>query len=158
MAVLVALAATAAACSSNGAQDAVRADMEEAGLSEESIECMLDAFDGANIDFAGLDGATVPPDAVTSECVGRAFEDMFAGALDEAFADLSSGDWETPPGDFPSHDDMDELAEACRNGDNAACDNLWLVSPFDSPEEALAESCGGRSPTPRMGSCELWLD
>ena len=50
------------------------------------------------------------------------------------------------------------MADSCRGGDNAACDDLWLQSPIGSAEEAVAETCGGRSDEPRMGSCEFWLD
>ena len=59
-------------------------------------------------------------------------------------------------GDSTDPAELDALADQCRNGDDAACDDLWLTSPIDSPEEQLAESCGGRSTEPRMGSCVLF--
>ena len=38
------------------------------------------------------------------------------------------------------------LAEACGQGDMAACDSLWPQTPTGSNIEAWAESCGGRDP------------
>ena len=156
LAVAATLTMALAACSNGGPEAQLRADMEEAGFSDASIQCLIDAFDIANI--SDLEDLQPPPDAASSECVAQVFAEMFAGAFDEAFDDLAAGDWEVSDGQAPTRDDMGQLAEDCRNGDNAACDDLWLVSPIDSPEERLAESCGGRSSEPRMGSCAFWLD
>lgn len=154
----VSIALLVAACSS-GPEDALRAEMEESGLSATSIECFVDAFDVGSM--AELDALTEVESEAAAECLGQVFEELFTDAFAEGFEELATGDWEATEGDasgFPSRDDMDELAERCRNDDNAACDDLWLVSPIDSAEEALAERCGGRSTEPRMGSCEFWLD
>lgn len=156
LAVTVACVIAVTACSATSAEDELRADMSEAGLSAESIECLVDAFDFTTIE--SLEGMVPRADAATAECVGEAFGEMFAGAFDAAFEDLATGEWESTDTEFPSRGDMEQLAEQCRGGDNAACDDLWLVSPIDSPEEALAESCGGRSTEPRMGSCEFHLE
>ena len=156
---LVSIALLAAACSTPGPEDALRAEMAEAGVSDASIECFVDAFDVASM--AEIDALTEADSEAAGECLGQVFEELFTDAFAEGFEELADGDWEVSEGDvsgFPSRDDMEELAEQCRNGDNAACDDLWLVSPIDSAEEALAESCGGRSTEPRMGSCEFWLD
>ena len=159
VALLASIALLAAACSTPGPEDALRAEMAEAGVSDASIECFVDAFDVASM--AEIDALTEADSEAAGECLGQVFEELFAGAFDEVFEELATGEWETSEDDvsgFPSRDDMEELAEQCRNGDNAACDDLWLVSPIDSIEEALAESCGGRSTEPHMGSCEFWLD
>ena len=151
------MAVAIAACAGGGPEAELRADLEATGLSNESIDCLVEAFGIASL--TELENLTPSTDVASSECVGQVLAELFAGAFDEAFDDLASGDWEvTGDGDAPSRDDMEALAEQCRNGDNEACDDLWLVSPIDSPEEQLAESCGGRSTEPRMGSCSFWLD
>ncbi len=134
---LVSIALLVAACSS-GPEDALRAEMEEAGLSATSIECFVDAFDVGSM--AEIDALTEAESEAAGECLGQVFEELFTDAFAEGFEELADGDWEVSEGDvgdFPSRDDMEELAEQCRNGDNAACDDLWLVSPIDSAEEAL---------------------
>jgi hypothetical protein len=39
--------------------------------------------------------------------------------------------------------DFDELVDACGGGDMDACDELFLATPIDSPEEDFAQTCGG---------------
>lgn len=159
MALLVFIAIFSAGCSTPGPEGALRAEMEDAGLSEASIECFVDAFNVSSM--SEIDALTDAEGEAASECLGQVFDELFTGAFEGAFDELGAGDWEAADGDFgdfPNRADMDELAEHCRDGDNAACDDLWLVSPIDSPQEQLAESCGGRSNEPRMGSCEFWLD
>ena len=154
VAVLGLIAIAGAACSA-GPEVELRIEMQQAGFSDSSIECFVDAFDVASL--AELDELDIADGESAGDCVGQVFEEL----LTQAFEDLDSGDWVVNEEDgdgFPSRDDMDQLVEQCRSGDNAACDDLWLVSPFDSPEEALAESCGGRSTEPRMGTCAFWLD
>lgn len=48
--------------------------------------------------------------------------------------------------------DLDALYEQCAGGDMAACDTLWLDSPFGSEYEAAGSSCGYTT-DPRMGEC-----
>lgn len=157
-AVIVGLMVAGAGCSTNSVEAGVRADLAASGLSDESIECLLDAFDLEELGSGQVGAGTLIPDAATSECVGAVFAEMFADAFEGAFDDLSIDPGDVSYGDGPSRDDMDELVESCRAGDNEACDDLWLVSPIGSPEEDLAESCGGRSEEPLMGSCAFWLD
>ncbi len=144
------------ACSASGPEVQLRAEMADAGFSDATIDCFVDTFDLSNpSELAGLD------EEAAGECVGQVLDELFTEAFEDAFEDLGSGEWDVSDGDaagFPSRDDMDQLVEQCRAGDNEACDDLWLVSPIDSPEETLAESCGGRSTEPRMGSCAFWLD
>ncbi len=47
-------------------------------------------------------------------------------------------------GTYGSDPELDALWDACEGGDNAACDELYIQSPFGSEYEAFAESCGGR--------------
>jgi hypothetical protein len=56
-------------------------------------------------------------------------------------------------------DDLDELVDACGNGDLAACDELFLATPIDSPEEDFAQTCGGLVAEPIVsGFCEDVFD
>lgn len=159
---LIALVALGAACSAPTAEDRLRDEMRdemrEAGLSDELVDCVVEAFADAGLAADDLDNAALPSDAASTACVGQMFEEMFGAAFEEAFSELGTEDWEPTLGGGENREDLSELADACRNGDNAACDDLWLASPIDSPEEALAESCGGRSDELRQGSCEFWLD
>ncbi|NDH75563.1 MAG: hypothetical protein EBY52_02180, partial [Actinobacteria bacterium] len=41
------------------------------------------------------------------------------------------------------------------DGDYAACDTLWIESPFGSDYESFAETCGTISEESLFGSCEL---
>ena len=47
----------------------------------------------------------------------------------------------------PSFDDagFDALGESCLDGDMAACDILYAVTPIDSVAEAYGATCGGRN-------------
>lgn len=50
--------------------------------------------------------------------------------------------------------ELDELADACEDGDWEACDELWWQSPIDSDYEELGGTCGGRGDY-MAGSCEI---
>ena len=59
------------------------------------------------------------------------------------------GPTQIPPGEDPAGivgDDprLDELAEACFEGDLYACDTLFLRTEVDSELEAYSQTCGGR--------------
>ena len=53
--------------------------------------------------------------------------------------------------------ELDALWDACSAGDLAACDELWLTSPFDSGYEAYGNTCGGQSTEELFGGCETTL-
>lgn len=170
VALLVAVVVIAAACSSP--KNDLRAEMREDGLSDESIDCLFDAFEDAGVDLNDLDdfddlddGSEISPEAglAMGACMEDVFGQMFAEAftefgeqLQEGFAE-GLGEFE---GDlsFSEDTDLDALEAECRAGDNAACDDLWIYSPIGSPAEELAERCGGRSEEPHPGSCEFLLD
>ena len=170
-AVLLVAGLLVAACSSP--EDDLRNELVAEGLSESSADCIIDALEDAGVDLDSIDGlddeAELPPGAefAMSGCLAEVFGDMFAEAFEEIGAELSEGfaDLESDLGSdgaiaFTDQGsaDLGPLVASCEAGDNAACDELWLASPFDSEEERIAESCGGRSTEPRMGSCEFWLD
>ena len=48
------------------------------------------------------------------------------------------------PGDLGDGDGFDALADSCFDGDMAACDVLFLITPVDSSSEAYGDTCGGR--------------
>lgn len=54
----------------------------------------------------------------------------------------SASDQPSAFGDDPA---LDELYTACEGGDEGACDDLYLESPFGSDYEAFGSSCGGRA-------------
>lgn len=55
-------------------------------------------------------------------------------------------------GDDP---ELDALWDGCAAGDYAACDTLWIESPFGSDYESFAETCGTISEESLFGGCEL---
>ncbi len=55
-------------------------------------------------------------------------------------------------GDDP---ELDDLWDSCEDGDLAACDELWLTSPFDSEYERFGATCGDRNEEETPGGCEF---
>ena len=90
-----------------------------------------------------------------STCGERESIDQFGNcSLDDGlFGDDDGlfGDADTY-GDDP---DLDALWDGCADGDYAACDTLWIESPFGSDYESFAETCGAISEESLFGSCEL---
>lgn len=90
-----------------------------------------------------------------STCGERESIDQFGNcSLDDGlFGDDDGlfGDADTY-GDDPA---LDALWDGCAAGDYAACDTLWIKSPFGSDYEAFAETCGAISEESLFGSCEL---
>lgn len=141
------------ACASR--EDVIRADLQDSGLSAESVDCVMDAFEGAGIDVERLQlSATDNAPTVESECLDAVFAEMFSGLTSE-FADLTDGDLDWAPA---TEADLDRLFEACRDGDVGACDDLWLRSPVGSAHETYGATCGGRAAEPQYGSCRIALD
>jgi hypothetical protein len=76
------------------------------------------------------------------------------GALDEFVADglglpgtEAGNSYEQAVHGVDTHGDdveLDALWDACADGDDAACDELYLESPIGSAYEAFGDSCGGR--------------
>ena len=122
----------------------------EGGGTEAAGICMLDAFEDAGIDASELaDLANEEPSAdvlaAIFSCSAELFEgDLFGG--DGVFGDADTY------GDDP---DLDALWDGCADGDYAACDTLWIESPFGSDYESFAETCGTISEESLFGSCEL---
>jgi hypothetical protein len=50
--------------------------------------------------------------------------------------------------------DYAELRSACGDGDDAACDELYLLSPDRSLDEEYGSTCGGRSEDELAGECD----
>ena len=48
-------------------------------------------------------------------------------------------------GSYGSDPELDELYDACEDGDFAACDQLYLDSPTDSEYETFGDTCGDRN-------------
>ncbi len=167
-ALAIGIAVLATACSTP--EDDLRADLLSEGLSEKSVDCVISSFEDAGVDLDNLDDASdLPPGAefATAGCMEDIFNEMFSDGFEEfgdemaeAFDDLETDLDSDDAMAFTDRSDVDlgELVVSCEAGDNAACDDLWLASPFDSEEKRIAETCGGRAVEKRMGSCEFWLD
>lgn len=147
----------------------LREELAAAGLSDATIACVLDAAEASGLDLRELDpSASASPAAAAAlaPCLDDLMNEMFGQLGDEMGDAFTDGfedffDENGPTFDFgepTSQAELDRLADACRGGDNAACDDLWISSPIDSPEERLAESCGGRASEPHYATCELFLD
>lgn len=50
--------------------------------------------------------------------------------------------------------EFEEAAQACFEGDMAACDQLYQSTPLGSVEEAYGATCGGRLSSPAPGRCQ----
>jgi len=139
------------------------------GMSEASVDCLISSFEEAGIDLEeAVPSSGVSPEAqaAMAGCLEMMFDDVFSQGFEEFEADMDEAFENFEPDDAIAFSDSSDgsdvdlgaLVTSCEAGDNAACDDLWLVSRIDSAEERIAESCGGRALEPRMGSCEFWLD
>lgn len=78
-------------------------------------------------------GATPSPSSGSTETTGQG-----GGSGDPPAASSPEGLGADPA--------LDSLAEQCFEGDMAACDDLFVESPFDSDYEAYGNTCGQRVP------------
>ena len=78
-------------------------------------------------------GATPSPSSASTETTGQG-----GGSGDPPAASSPEGLGADPA--------LDSLAEQCFEGDMAACDDLFVESPFDSDYEAYGNTCGQRVP------------
>jgi hypothetical protein len=78
------------------------------------------------------------------------------GNCESAFGADGSG---APDSTTSTTEAADEaLRQSCVDGDNAACDDLYLATPSGSAIEAVAKSCGYRDPAgDHTGDCESQL-
>lgn len=108
-------------------------------------------------------------DALIADCEGgdmQACDDLYwitdYGSPEEAIAVDCGGHYpDGGPGcvDRPGQaQDLAELVDACQGGDMEACDDLYWESPLDSPEEAIAEDCGGHFPGAGGGGSCVWTE
>jgi hypothetical protein len=83
-------------------------------------------------------------EAYGSTCGGRT--DEVSGGCTVEF----EGEWDLPAAQSPSalsgDAEFEDLAADCEDGDLAACDDLYAVTPIDSDFEAYGQTCGGRIP------------
>ncbi len=114
----------------------------------------------------GGGGLQIVPIVYTAEALESAVSKMIADPQ-SVEADCTAGieelpdDWEVGvPSESSAQnygDDaaLDALYDACESGDLAACDELFLVSPFGSDYETFALSCGDSRSDPAYGTCGL---
>jgi hypothetical protein len=68
-------------------------------------------------------------------------------------------DWDAAgPYGYGDDPDLDRLYEACRDGDMAACDDLYWLSPYASEYESFAASCGGTQAEDVWGYCSWYAE
>lgn len=66
-------------------------------------------------------------------------------------------DWDvTGPDGYGDDPELDELYEACGDGDMVACDDLYVQSPYGSDYESFGSTCGGIE-VEMFGACS-WLE
>ncbi len=77
-------------------------------------------------------------------------------AVDVSFED-NGEDFPLGAGGGGGGQDFSALIEECEGGDNAACDELYAVTPVGSEEERIGATCGGRSDAAVNGGCVATL-
>jgi hypothetical protein len=99
---------------------------------EEPPPELLDAFLAVGLqtmaDECGIDEETLDGTDGTTD------------STDDTTDDTTGGE-----GSYGSDPDLDELWDACEEGDFAACDQLYLDSPGGSEYEAFGDTCGDRN-------------
>lgn len=109
-----------------------------------------DAFDG--VDFT----ADEPPEEIQDELFSaalNALEDCdidpadFGGSTDDTTDTTEGSDDGGDGGDgsYGSDPELDDLYDACADGDFQACDDLYLQSPAGSEYEEFGDTCGDRN-------------
>ncbi len=138
----------------NAAVEATREALEDAGVRESSIDCVIerlqseDAFstlDGVNskaLGDIGAGGVGMPPEIVPfmAAFVGTLPDCLSATEL-QAFATAPATEGPRTLGDSS---ELDGLWRSCEAGDFEACDLLFIVSPVGSDYEAFGGGCGDR--------------
>ena len=136
----------AGACSST--EEQFRDSLIEDGFTEEQADCTLEGLEDAGIDPADLTddalGDAEPP-AEAVEITAACFLGLSLDEMQETIDDADSGSLTDPAiDDYGDDAALDALFDSCRDGDGAACDELYFTSPFGSRYEAYGNTCGGR--------------
>ena len=76
---------------------------------------------------------------------------VFFLVTEESSSSSDSDEW-FEPSDVDDDPSLDDLFEACDDGDLDACDDLYYDSPVDSFYEEFGSTCGERRSETR-GSC-----
>ena len=128
--------------------------------SEELAECILEGFRefaNNNISWKDIEEAferdgDLTNIGVVDEPTEEDAQELFLGCLaetdtfqelmDDAVEDVISNSDEG--GNYGDDPYLDSLYDQCADGDNQACDDLFLESPGGSEYEAFGSNCGGR--------------
>lgn len=135
---------------------------EDAELLAIAIACVGDladvpAFVQSVIDASAEAGTPLTEDE--ARCViDRMAEDDAAGAAECTGTEPVQGDSTGPVDDYGDDPTLDLLWDACENGNNQACDDLYLDAPLGSAYLEFARTCGGRLPDSVGLRCFLDLD
>ena len=154
------VALLAGACSST--EEQFRDSLIDDGFSEEQADCTLDGLEEAGIDPADLTDEALgddEPPLEALEITAACFMGMDLDEMQETIADAdtgSSGSGSSDPAvdDYGDDPELDAMFESCRDGDGAACDDLYFSSPLDSRYEDFGNTCGGRFIDNPPFSCE----
>jgi hypothetical protein len=114
--------------------------LPQSTLDDLEDECAADEF-SLSCDFLFFES---PPGSDQEE-FGSSCGGTFTGANGTCGSTLDSGST------------IDGLVQDCDSGDNAACDELFLITPVGSQLELFGTTCGGRSDEELAGSCEAEL-
>lgn len=134
------------ACSST--EEQFRDSLIDDGFSEEQADCTIDGLEEAGIDPADLTDENLGDDdppiealEITAACfLGMDLAEMQEGIVDDA----GIGGSDAAVDDYGDDPELDAMFESCRDGDGAACDDLYFTSPFNSRYEDFGNTCGGR--------------
>jgi len=134
-------------------------------VSPGSAESCAGLQPAVGVSAVGVPGADAELDVLTTSCDEGdlpACDELYrlapVGSVYERFGDTcgnrlpggmsfycSSVFDESYEGAYGSDEALDRLWDACRTDDMAACDELWRLAPYDTPAEALGDSCNGRA-------------
>lgn len=114
-------------------------------ISQADAECIVEY-----IDETGYDNTKFIIDAInaSSELEGLIDEAADECGVDGASGGSSSGSSGTSgePMSYGDDPELDDLYDACDEGDLQACDDLFFDSPFGSEYEEFGDTCGGLQP------------
>lgn len=158
----VAIAVVAFLALGGGDDESVRTQLastlqRESNLSDSDAECVADffvdelgedAFDGVDFDAAEapkqIDEAfTENGPAAIEKC--NIDESAFGGTTDTTEGSTDTTDGSGEEGSYGSDPEFDALYDDCKDGDYAACDELFFSSPTGSEYEAFGDTCGERN-------------
>ncbi len=131
---------------------------DDAELVAVAVECVEDLTEIPGFVESFMEGAALEGTALTepqARCVIGSIDDVDPAVL---IAECLGTDDEAAPTPTDDARLVDLLSTACENGNNQACDELYLLAPEGSESFELARTCSGRLPDSIGLRCYLDLD